>query len=59
MPWLEFFSLKVISFENILDVFVCNKFKFQAPSKVEDHANFDIVEFFLRLTNGLNRWFSM
>ena len=46
MPWLEFFSLKVISFGNILDVFAFNKFKFQASSKVEDHANFDIVEFF-------------
>ena len=44
-----------LSFGNILDVFVCNKFKFKTSNKVEDHANFGIKEYFLRLTNGLNR----
>ena len=33
------FHLKVISFGNILDVFVCNIFKFQASSKaLEDQG---------------------
>ena len=55
LTWVQFakfycyFSVTInvlkLSFGNILDVSVCNKFKFQASSKVEDHANSDINPF--------------
>ena len=42
---LEFISLKVMSFGNILDVFVCNKFKFQVLYFPLDF-HYDFLSFF-------------